>query len=917
MDVVIGREQEVGALREFVTRRADGARALVLAGQAGIGKTTLWLAGVEAAREQSLRVLAARPAVAESGLAHAGLGDLFEGVLGAMLPSMPAPRRSALEVALLLTAAEGRAPDARAIGVAVLTGLRSLVASGPLVVAVDDVQWLDASSAAALEFALRRLLDEPVYLLLARRTGESGPTPEAVLPAEVVAQHQVGPLSVGATHRLVLQRLGRSFPRPTLLRLHEVAGGNPFFALELARALARAGTAPAPGEPLPVPENLEALVGHRLDELPAASTQVLLAAAALAEPTLPVLSAGWPGAAEALRPAVGAGIVHTAGTRLRFVHPLLGSVLYEQSAPEDRRAVHARLATLVDDPVEQARHLALAAQGPAELVASRLDGAADAARARGAPMAAAELGELAMRATPPRRVEQYRTRLVRTARDHLAAGAGDRVRVLAEQALDTAPAGVARADALLLASEIEDAAANLNRQVELLRAARLETGDAVELRVTIELELAEALRLSEGTAASVGQGRVALELAERVGHDALTVRALATLSRAMLDAGEPDAIQLAERSLAQATRSAGHASIDDALWACGYCYTFAGYVVEARATLTRFRASVAGRDDVLEELCLWLLALVELRAGNWILAREYAEQSQELSQMFLGPDQEEDSEASIPLALVCAYQGDESEARRIAERGVAVAESTGHPFFASWHHGVLGLLDSWAGEPAAAIGHLAAGLSARESLGFREPAAPFYRVDYVEALLQLGRVDEALGVLDSWEAVAKRLGREWALAETTRCRGLVAAALGDVEDAQRLLERAVVLHTSAAHPFGRCRALLALGVVQRRAHQKQASREAIGQARDGFETLGARRWAAKAGAELGRIGGRTRERGLTAAERRVAELVAQGRTNREVAAALFLSERTVESHLTHAYAKLGVRSRTELARALQ
>jgi DNA-binding CsgD family transcriptional regulator len=385
----------------------------------------------------------------------------------------------------------------------------------------------------------------------------------------------------------------------------------------------------------------------------------------------------------------------------------------------------------------------------------------------------------------------------------------------------------------------------------------------------------------------------------------------------MLDAGEPEAIQLAERSLAQASGGAGYLSIDDALWACGYCYTFAGYVGQARDALTRLRASVAGRDDVLEELCRWLLALVELRAGNWSLAREHAERSQELSQMFVGVEQEEDAEAGIPLALVCAYQGDEVVARRIAERGVSLAESSGHPFFASWHHGVLGMLDHWAGESAAAVDHLAAGMSARENLGFREPAAPFYRVDYVEALLRLGRVDEALGVLDPWHAVAERLARQWPLAETAHCRGMVAAARGDVEAAQQILQRAVGLHSAAGHPFGRFRALLALGVVRRRAHHKRAAREAICGALEGFEALGARRWVEQARAELGRIGGRSPEAGLTRAEMRVAELVAQGRTNREVAAALFLSERTVESHLTHAYAKLGVRSRTELARALQ
>jgi DNA-binding CsgD family transcriptional regulator len=178
-------------------------------------------------------------------------------------------------------------------------------------------------------------------------------------------------------------------------------------------------------------------------------------------------------------------------------------------------------------------------------------------------------------------------------------------------------------------------------------------------------------------------------------------------------------------------------------------------------------------------------------------------------------------------------------------------------------------------------------------------------------------MDDALRVLDAWEVDAVRVGREWVLAHATRCRGLVAAARGDIEQALSVLEQALAKHEAVGDPFGRGRALLALGVVRRRARQKRAAREAIEAALAGFEDLGAVSWADKARAELGRVGGRTRVEGLTPAERRVADLVTEGRTNREVAATLFLGERTVASHLTRIYAKLGVRSRMELARRLQ
>jgi DNA-binding CsgD family transcriptional regulator len=197
-----------------------------------------------------------------------------------------------------------------------------------------------------------------------------------------------------------------------------------------------------------------------------------------------------------------------------------------------------------------------------------------------------------------------------------------------------------------------------------------------------------------------------------------------------------------------------------------------------------------------------------------------------------------------------------------------------------------------------------------------EPNMAWGRAEQVEALLALGRHEQAVELLDRWEADARRLDRRWALAQIGRCKGLVAAAAGDVDGAIALLEEAVGSAEAAEDPFGRGRALLALGVTRRRARQKRSGRQALEEARSTFDRMGARGWSERAAEELGRIGGRTRADGLTPSERRVAELVAAGRTNAEVAAELFLAERTVASHLTHIYAKLGVRSRTELARKL-
>jgi DNA-binding CsgD family transcriptional regulator len=264
-----------------------------------------------------------------------------------------------------------------------------------------------------------------------------------------------------------------------------------------------------------------------------------------------------------------------------------------------------------------------------------------------------------------------------------------------------------------------------------------------------------------------------------------------------------------------------------------------------------------------------------------------------------------------PYAHIAAHRGDLDHARATAAQAGTSAEMHTNS------EGVLGLVDLWSGDAPGAVEHFAAAEAGAKTLEIGEPALYRWRPDYAEALLQLGLIDRAVELLDAWEADAGRLGREWVLARLRRPRALAAAAIGDVERAVSLLQRAIAEHDAVGDPFGRARALLALGTVRRRARQKRAAREAIEAALEGFEAMGAAGWAEKARAELGRIGGRAREKGLTPAESRVAALVAEGRTNREVAATLFLGERTVETHLTHIYAKLGVRSRTELARRLR
>src|ERR1700730_2470755 len=323
---VIGRGEEIGVINAFLAATPTSLKALSISGEAGIGKNTLWRYAVEAADELGLAVLAAKPTESEVGLSFAALSDLMEPVLDQVLPVLPAPQRHALEVALILRDPVGPPPDHRSVAVAFLNSLRSLSASSPVIVAVDDMQWLEKASAAVLEFAPRRLSREPVALVLARRgtepiRGSAGVLD--ILQEEQVSRISLGPLSVGALHRMVLERLGSSLPRPTMLKIYELSGGNPFYAREIARALAREGDTRRPSDPLTIPSSLHELVRSRLSSLPPDSLKAIQVAAALSQPTVAIVTNAVPFAAASLAAAVEAQVIELDGPRLRFTHPLL------------------------------------------------------------------------------------------------------------------------------------------------------------------------------------------------------------------------------------------------------------------------------------------------------------------------------------------------------------------------------------------------------------------------------------------------------------------------------------------------------------------------------------------------------------------------------------------------------------------
>jgi DNA-binding CsgD family transcriptional regulator len=900
---IVGREAELASLNAFIDETEGGAAAFVLEGEAGVGKSTLWRAAVEHARVRGVTVLSSRPAQAERGLGNVGLGDLLEGVIDDVLAGLLTPRRRALQVALLREEVSGEPVDRRTLAVAVHDALQLLSDRGPTLIAVDDVQWLDPSSSHALGFALRRLDGRPVLLLLARRLAEGGHKSELerALPPDRVRRLIVGPLSVGALHRFLRDRLQRFFPRQTLLRIHERSGGNPFFALELASVL------PAdvdPLQPLPVPETVEEVVGARISALPAAVREALALAAAVGTASESLLQRAGV-ATDALDAAVAARVVERESGMIRFTHPLLSSVLYDDLG-EERRAFHARIAEVAEEPVLRARHLALATDTPDADVARLLDDAATLASDRGAPAATAELAEHALRLTPGDQADERRRRALAAAHAHLAAGEWTRARSITTDLL-AGTRGPLRAEALLVLAEFQ----HDDLAVPLLEEAVREAASLPALQALIHIRLAAAERFRKGFAGALEGTRAALVLADRIGDDGLRFKALAQLSWLGGMVGDAEAPAYRARALDVATASGDARLLREANALVWRMLIDSSSIDAARVTLEQEHREWQERDELFDAQVVWELSWLELWAGRWERAAAHAARARDIGLQY-GVEKNQDY---IPSAWVAVHRGQLELARQEAERGLKLCEEQ-IGFYPPLLQAVPGLVALWSGDAAAGADCLEHADRQAQVLGWGSPDARPWTADYAEALLELGRVDEAVRVVDRWEADAARLGRDRVLAHVTRCRGLVAAARGAVDEATSLLELAVARHHEVGDVFGGARALLALGTILRRARQKRAARDAIGAALGDFEDLGAATWVERARDELGRIGGRTREEGLTAAERRVAALVAAGRTNREVAEQLFLGERTVAGHLTRVYAKLGVRSRTELARRL-
>jgi DNA-binding CsgD family transcriptional regulator/tetratricopeptide (TPR) repeat protein len=800
--------------------------------------------------------------------------------------------------------------------------LRVLSSGTPLLVAIDDAQWLDRPSRGVLEFCFRRLQREPLSILLTFHL--SGPLPlglDRALPPDCLGRMQLGPLSLGAIGAILQSRLGIVLPRYALTRLYEACGGNPFYALECARALGSHPRISLTSEPLPIPQNLGDLVRRRMRQLTPATRRVGRLVAASCDPRERLIRAAcddrecW----TAIDQAIDDGIIERDGDMLRFTHPLLRSALYGEMTLDERRTVHRQLEKTAIDIEERAWHLALSADRPSDGIATVLGGAAEHAALRGAPEEAAALEEQAIRLTPADQPDAAREWIVRAADHHFRAGDMARSQELIQSALATCPVGPRSAPLLLKLATIYYHQSGWPLAEQTFRQAAEQAPEDLALRARAEQELAFARLMAGDLAAALDLATVSLHSAERAADPRLTAHSLARIAVFTFLRGHGARLDLLERA-ERLDASAGEEPIArlpmlDPFLATAAVLKWSDQLDEARLRLAdRYRYALGHGDEASLPFLLYQFSELECWAGNWSAAEEYALEAcriaDESRQLPVKPA------ALYSLALIRAHQGRVQDAREYVREALDLCDQTGNVPLASMLLSVLGFVAISLDDHQAAHTHLGPLAAASAAVGLGEPGVVKFLPDEIEALVALGQINLARSFARELEAQGKSLGRRWALATAARCRAHLAAVDGDLLSAQAACEQALAQHEQLPMPFELGRTLLVKSMIERRARRKSAARTSLGQALAIFDGLGAPLWAAKARRELSKMAARTPVDGLTETEQRIAALIAQGQTNREVATAMFVTENTVQTHLRHIFQKLSVRSRTELAARL-
>jgi DNA-binding CsgD family transcriptional regulator len=893
--VLVGREAErarVEALLEAGRRGRTGT--LVVVGEPGIGKTAL----LSDARERAvgMRVLGLTGVEAESTLPYAGLDALLR-PLRELFSRLEEPQARELRVALAL--AEGDEPDVLAVNAGTLTLLAEAAAERPLLVVLDDAHWLDRPSADAVVFALRRLQGEDFACLIGIRTGEASAFDQGFERLELKPLH-------ATDARAVLDQRVDPVPAGSVDRMLELAAGNPLALLELPSALA-SNNADGPATP---PERVRRAFGARLDALPDEARRALVVAAAEPDTAAVRSAAEELGLGrQALEPAEGAGLVRLDPGGIAFRHPLVRSLAYSSAEPAARRAAHRALAEALTDERDRDRrawHLAAAATEPDEALAKMLEETADRAEARGGHAAAARALERAARLSVDD--DDVSRRLTRAARLASWAGEMDHALRLAEEALDSTDDPNLVADVLLEVASIRGAQGLGYAQERFLERIADDGALDSDRSARLFLTLTGAQINVYDTVEAVARAE-RLETSARQAGDWWRTRGLAVASTAHLAAGDGERFWALMSEVLDEDAAVASCAID-MIWA--ERYDEARHALET--TLREGRAAGNRMRVIWNQTCM---AHLELRLGR--LPQALAAGAEAFA---LADAHGMNAYAGISryaIAGVQAWRGDAEQCRAWAGEAVRAAREAWSLSDEFGARGTLGLLWLGLGLPENAVDELAPCDRRWRETTHVEPSGVAFAPDLVEAYARCDVSEDAHELLDRFRVVARQANRQWALAAVARCEGILAA-----DDAfEEPFERSLELLDGSPLVLDRARTQLAYGERLRRAGRRREARSLLRVAHETFAAVDAAPWAERAAAELRAtgetVGPRTPDRRgeLTPQELQIAGLAGEGKTNREIAAQLYLSPKTIEYHLANTYRKLGIHSRVELARAIQ
>ena len=904
--VLYGREMERSRVDELLANSHESLSAvLVISGEPGVGKSALLQYASE--RAGDMRVLRGTGVESEAQLPFAALHQILRPVLG-LVENLPEPQAAALCGALGL--AEGGGDDRFLVSLGALSLVAEAAEEGPLLCLVDDAHWLDDASADALAFVARRLGAEGIVMVFAAREGEARQFEPHGLP-----ELRLGGLDPAAARTLIDQQVGAALSSDVRERLIAETAGNPLALIELSSTLSPgqlSGAEPVLA-PIPVSVRVERAFLARVQRLPDSTQTMLLVAAADESGDLATVlrAAGELGApGEALDAAEQVGLVQVRAGGLELRHPLVRSAVYQGVPLSKRQAVHRALAEVLGseaDADRRAWHQAAASVMPDPSAVEELDRAAERARRRSAFGAASLAFERAAALTDDEHARAQR--LTAAGEDAWQGGQIQRARMLLERAQPLTVDPIERADIARFLGLIEMTdGVPANACQELIRAAK----EVASLDGERSLGL---LSVASVGAIYAGDSKSFTDIADLARSLSLEDTPLLQASVQFLlglDAhgrGDFDAAAPQFRfALAQEIDHEGEMLAANPAWLlfAGRAAIFLGDD-QAIAEAVRTAAAQARAGGLLGTLSHILprLGYADLWEGRWASAlantREALELGRELDQRYPVAHQ------LAVLALVLANRGEEEECRHRAAEAHELAAGRGFVLPAEYANWALTVLELGLGRAEEAF------LRAREIT--TTILSLLAVLDRIEAAVRAGERESAREWLTSFEPWAESVQVGWARAVALHCGALLA---DDEADAERRFREAIAIHADETRPFERARTELAFGEFLRRSRRRVEAREHLRAALDGFETLGAPLWAERARVELRASGQTARKRDpstssdLTAQEHQIARFVAEGLSNRDVAARLFLSPRTIDFHLRNVYRKLGISSRTEL-----